>query len=139
MVLFKQQLSPYGRISTFSWVSPMYTGCISESESVSCSVVLVGQSCLTLVIPWTVAQPPGSSVHGILQARILEWVAMPFSRGSSPPRDQTQVSCIADRFFTIWATREAHTRCKHTIKFVCPSPVNVLLFGRWISAKNYEE
>ena len=49
----------------------------------------------------------GSSVHGILQIRILEWVAMPFSRGSSQPRDQTQVSCIAGRFFTIWATREA--------------------------------
>ena len=46
---------------------------------------------------------------GILQARILEWVAMPFSRGSSQPRDQTQVSCTAGRFFTIWATREAHS------------------------------
>ena len=43
----------------------------------------------------------------ILQARILEWVAFPFSRGSSQPRDQTQVSCIAGRFFTSWATREA--------------------------------
>ena len=43
--------------------------------------------------------PPDSSVHGILQARILEWVAMPFSRGSSPPRDQIQVSCIAGTFF----------------------------------------
>ena len=49
--------------------------------------------------------PPGFSVHGILQARILEWVAIPFSKGSSPPRDQTQVSGIAGRFFTIWATR----------------------------------
>ena len=46
-------------------------------------------------------------VHGILQARILEWVAFPFSRGSSQPRDQTQVSCIVGRFFTVWATREA--------------------------------
>ena len=45
---------------------------------------------------------------GILQARILEWVAMPSSRGSSSPRDRTQVSCIAGRFFTVWATREAH-------------------------------
>ena len=44
--------------------------------------------------------PAGSSVHGILQERILEWVAMPSSRGSSPPRDQTQVFCIAGRFFT---------------------------------------
>ena len=52
--------------------------------------------------------PPGSSADGILQARTLEWVAMPSSRGSSRFRDQTQVSCIAGRFFTIWATREAH-------------------------------
>ena len=44
---------------------------------------------------------------GILQAKILEWVAMPFSRGSSQPRDQTQVSYIAGRVFNIWATREA--------------------------------
>ena len=51
--------------------------------------------------------PPGSSVHGILQARILEWVAIFFSTGSSQPRTQTRVSCIADIFFTDWATREA--------------------------------
>ena len=51
---------------------------------------------------------PGSSVHGILQARILEWVADPFSRGSSQPRDWTQVSHIEGGFFTIWATRGAH-------------------------------
>ena len=51
--------------------------------------------------------PPVSSVHEILQARILEWVAIPFSRVSSPPRGKTQVSCIAGNFFTIWATREA--------------------------------
>ena len=44
--------------------------------------------------------PPGSSVHGILQARILEWIALPSSRGSSQPRDQTQISCSAGRFFT---------------------------------------
>ena len=52
-------------------------------------------------------RPPGSSVHGIFQTRILEWVVILFSRGSSQPRDWTQVSCIAIRFFTIWATREA--------------------------------
>ena len=62
--------------------------------------------CLTLCDPMD-HSPPGSSVHGILQARILEWVAMPFSRGSSRPRDQTQVSNIAGRFFTSWAIREA--------------------------------
>ena len=50
---------------------------------------------------------PGSAVHGILQIRILEWVAVPFWRGSSQPRDQTQVSHIAGWFFIIWATREA--------------------------------
>ena len=55
--------------------------------------------------------PPGCSVYGILQARILEWVAIPFSRESSQPRDQTQVSCIAGGFFTIWATREAPRKC----------------------------
>ena len=53
--------------------------------------------------------PWGSSVHEIFQARILEWVAVPFARGSSQPRDWTQVSCIAGKFFTIWATREAHS------------------------------
>jgi len=51
--------------------------------------------------------PPGSSVHGILQAIILEWVAILFSSGSSQLRDQTQVSCTAGRFFTIGATRES--------------------------------
>ena len=54
--------------------------------------------------PWTVACY-GSSGHGILQARVLEWVAIPFSRGSSWPRDRTEVSYIAGRFFLIWATR----------------------------------
>ena len=56
------------------------------------------QSCLTLCNP-LICSLPGSSVHGILQARILEWVAMPSSRGSSQIRDQTQVSHIADGFF----------------------------------------
>ena len=51
--------------------------------------------------------PPGSSVHGILQARILEWVTISFSGGSSQPRSRTWVSCITGRFFTNWATREA--------------------------------
>ena len=55
--------------------------------------------------------PPGSSVHGILQSRILEWIAIPFSRRSSRPRDRTQDSYTAGRFFTILATKEAH--CKH--------------------------
>ena len=68
--------------------------------------MLVAQSCLTLCDPIS-HRPPGSSVHGILQARMLKWVAIPFSRGSSRPRDQTQFSLIAGKYFTTWATREA--------------------------------
>ena len=59
--------------------------------------------------------PPGSSIHGILQARILEWVAIPFFRGSSQPRDWTQVSCTAGRFFTDWATSEFPERVYITV------------------------
>ena len=62
--------------------------------------VLVTQSCPTLCDPVD-CSPPGSFVHGILQARVLEWVAMPSSWASSQPRDQTQVSCIGGRSFTI--------------------------------------
>ena len=53
------------------------------------------------------SSPPGASVHGILQTRILEWVAIPFSIGSSWCPDQTQGSHIAGKLSTIWATREA--------------------------------
>ena len=63
--------------------------------------VKVAQSCPTL------CDPVDYTVHGILQARILEWVDFPFSRGSSQPKDQTQISRIAGGFFTSWATREA--------------------------------
>ena len=68
--------------------------------SVSCSVVSYS------------LQLPGSSVHGILLARILEWIAIPFSRGSSQPGDWTQVSCTAGRFFTVWATRKPTGVCR---------------------------
>ena len=66
----------------------------------------VAQSCPTLYDPMN-CSPPGSSVHGIFQAWILEWVAISFSRGSSWPRDWTQVSCIVGRHFTVQVTREA--------------------------------
>ena len=72
----------------------------SESE--------IAQLCLTFCDPVDCSQP-GSSIHGILQARILEWVAISFSRGSSQPRDWTRVSCIAGRQFNLWVTREAPT------------------------------
>ena len=65
--------------------------------------VKVAQLYLTL---WN---PMDYTVHGILKARILQWVAFPFSRGSSQPKDQTHVSHIAGRFFTSWATRKAHS------------------------------
>ena len=68
--------------------------------------VIVTQSCLTLCDPMHCSLPV-SSVHGILQARPLEWVAMPFSRGFSQPRVWTWVSRITDRCFIVWATREA--------------------------------
>ena len=70
----------------------------SESE--------ISQLCPTLCNPMDCSLP-GFSVHGILQARIPEWVAFSFSRGASWPRDWTQVSLIAGRHFTLWATREA--------------------------------
>ena len=71
--------------------------------------VKVSQSCLTLcdLVDYT--------FYGILQTRILEWIAFPFSRGSFQPRDQTQVSGIADRFFTRWATREAQIYIIHIL------------------------
>ena len=74
---------------------------------------------------------PGSSVHGIFQARILEWVSIPFSRGSSWPTDQTQILCLAGTLFTIWATWEANIWMEgyygatfqkfsnYKIKFIC--------------------
>ena len=89
--------------------------------------VLISQSCPTLCDPMDCGLP-GFSVHGILQARILEWVAIPFSRGTSQPRDRTVVSCIAGRFFTYRATGKsivqtpASQQCAHKMKATaCPS------------------
>ena len=81
----------------------------SESE--------VAQSCLTLCDPMDCSLP-GSSIHGIFQARVLEWVAISFFRGSSQPRDWTKVSHTAGRRFTIWATREALTTESEELKIL---------------------
>ena len=94
---------------------------------------IVIQSCLTLCDPMD-CSPPGSSVHGILQVRILEWVAMPFSRGPSRPRDRTQVSCIAGEYFTTWAPREAFYSNKvllylYLLSFDFSFPVHEFLLG----------
>ena len=83
-------------------------------KSLQMVTVKVTQLCLTL------CSPMDYMVHGTLQARILEWVAIPFSRASSQPRDRSQVSCIAGGFFTRWATREAHGSCSHEIKTLTP-------------------
>ena len=80
--------------------------------------VLVIKSCPTLCDPMD-CRPPGSSVHGVLQARMMEWVAISFSRGSFQPKDQTRVSCITGKFFTIWATRES---LEYWSGLPCPSP-----------------
>ena len=80
-------------------------------------IILCSQSCPTLCDPMGCSLP-GSSVHGILQARILEWVAIPFSRASSQPGDQTWVSHIAGRFFTVWTTREAQIQSPETKSYL---------------------
>ena len=82
--------------STFEQHSP------SEEQYIIPHMLTHAQSCLTLCNPMD-CSPPGSSVHRILQARIVEWIAIPFSRGSCLPKDRTRVSCIssiAGRFFT---------------------------------------
>ena len=80
----------------------MKSACLKLKQYVC---VLDAHSCPTLYHSMN-CNPPGSSVHGVLQARILEWEAVPFSRGSSRPRDWTWVIRIAGRFFTVCATRE---------------------------------
>ena len=73
--------------------------------------------------------PPGSPVHGILQARVLEWVAFPFSRGSSQFRDWTQVSRIAGRFFTSWVTQSPGGSVKTEIVRIHPQGFRFRRFG----------
>ena len=85
----------------------------------------VALSCPTLGNPMDCSLP-GSSIHGIFQARILEWVAISFSRGSPQPR----VSCIAGRFFTDWATREAHSNTMSVVKCKAKSKATELLRER---------
>ena len=78
-------------IYSFLFLYHFLTSDIICAQSLSCVLLCDHMDC----------SPPGSSVHGILQARILEWVAMPSSRGSSQPGDRTQFSCIAGGFFTV--------------------------------------
>ena len=94
------------------------------------SEVLDAQSCPTPCHPMD-CSPPGSPAHGILQARILEWVAIPFSRGSSWSRDRTQVSCITGKFFTIRATREVHLLLQRPN----PEQQEARLLSMWIASR----
>ena len=93
---------------------------LCESESVSCSVMSDSATPMDYSLG-------GSSVHGILQTRILEWIYIPFSRGSSWPRDQTWVSCIAGGLFTIWATRDITTNWKILKDIRIPDNLTCLL------------
>ena len=100
-----------------SKIIPLWAGC------------LAAQTCPTLCNPMDCSLS-GSSIHGILQAGILEWVAIPFSRGSSQPRDQTWISFITGRFFTIWATREAQFSW-----ILSPKKCSIILFFRKLKWK----
>ena len=99
--------------------------------------VLVFQSCYTLckLMDYSL---PGSSAYGMLQARIIEWVVIPLSRGSSLSTDTTLVSCTAHKFFTVWATREFNFT-KNKILFLTTKELSIwthrLLFIR--KAKHY--
>ena len=94
--------------------------------------ILVTQLCWTLCDPMD-CNPPGSSVHEILQARILEWVAISFSRGSSWPRGQTWVSCIARQILYYWANWEALVGTwKVKVAQLCPTlcnPMDYIVYG----------
>ena len=94
------------QLLVFCWISLAFFGLWK---------VKVAQSCLTL------CNAMDYTVHGIPQARILEWVAFPFSRGSSQPRDGTQISHIVDGFFTSWTTGEALGLWKHQPNLPSPS------------------
>ena len=115
MVFLKSELLWFSSCMPWVWSSPSY----SRISINICSMTewmhhyLVSSlfrkgvcMCLTPCDPMG-CNPPGSSVHGILQARILDWVPIPFSRGTSQPRAQTCVFCSAGGFCTVWATRKA--------------------------------
>ena len=97
-----------------------------QSQAHGCPY-LVAQSCLTLCDPMA-CSPPGSSVHGISQARALEWGAISFSRGSSPPRDQTCLSCIGRRVLHCRAPRDVTGRAGNKCWPLAQSPLHRFLY-----------
>ena len=123
----------------------LLSGCISQHSNYKNTVVILVQSCPTLCDPMD-CSPPGSSVHGIFQARILEWVATSFSRGSSWPRDETHVSvssvsCIGKWIFffffyhcTTWEAHKKHymaTDCSTHMQILYKPVTDLLLSSAW--------
>ena len=86
------------------------------------------KSCPTLCDPVDCSLP-GSPLHGIFQAIVLEWIAISFSRGSSRPGDRTRVSCIVDRRFTVWATRAVQAIREALIRETNLDGISFLLIG----------
>ena len=102
---------PLGRDSLCKLAGPQFLGPMSSSLNITkgWDLTAAGAQSLSHVWPDPMdCSPPGFSVHGVFQARTLEWVSISSSRGSSWPRDWTRVSCIAGGFFACWAIREAH-------------------------------
>ena len=98
-------------------------GCFWKVLAILKVKVLATQLCPTFSDPVDYSLP-GSSVHGILQERILEWVAIPFSKESPRPRDRSCNSCTAGRFFPVWAAREAQSLLKISL-YVCVCVANL--------------
>ena len=111
---FQREKKPLKKTVEMSFQVTCISLCVCVCECVYVCVCVHAQSCLTLCNP-VGCSPSASSVHGIFQARIMEWVAFSYSRGSSEPRDWTLSSgiscvscssCIAGRFFTGWPTSD---------------------------------
>ena len=122
-----QSLGHLGFSSCGSWAL--------EHRLSSCSAVAWKVKSLSRVrlfaTTWT-CNPPGSSVHGIFQARMLDWVAISFSRRSSRPRDTMRGSCIVSRHFTVWATREVLETLWNKGSSQTRDETQVFCVGRWI-------
>ena len=115
-ILWKNSNILSGQINSydFAFLTKLF---VDHQKSKSASASEVAQSYPAVCNPMDCSLP-GSSIHGIFQARVLEWVAISFSRGSSRPRDWTQVSRIAGRCFTVWATRKALKKAKEFHKSI---------------------
>ena len=96
-----------------------WLGCGGKGTLLHCCMCTCAQSCPNLCDP-VYCSPPGPSVHGIFQVRVAEWVSISFSRGSSQPRDRTQVSCIGMWILNHWATWEALLHCWWECKLAQP-------------------